>query len=279
MAKTIYFYFSIIAVVFLMSVSIVVAQTEVPWPSSQTQEVVEEPAIEPEADEILKQMGDYLKSVNEFIMSADTSFDIVLDSGQKIQDSATVTAAVRKPNRFQSISNSGDSLKRFWFDGSTVTIFNPKFNFYAVTEVPDSIDKAIEVITTKYNFSAPLSDFALDDPYQEVIDNVESGFYVGMDNIGGILCHHLAFSQPGIDWQIWIQDNPKRPLPRKVVITYNDFPKAPQYTAYLHGWNMSPILSDDLFTFNAPEKAVKIDFLPLEGIPMPASHMAEGAQS
>ena len=40
-------------------------------------------------------------------------------------------------------------------------------------------------------------------------------------------CHHLAFEQATIDWQLWI-DAGKDPLPRKLVITYKTEDEVPQ---------------------------------------------------
>ena len=63
-----------------------------------------------------------------------------------------------------------------------------------------------------------------------MIENVQSGYLVGARPVNGTACHHLAFSQEAIDWQIWIEDGPM-PLPRRLVLTYKDEPGAPQYRA------------------------------------------------
>jgi hypothetical protein len=34
---------------------------------------------------------------------------------------------------------------------------------------------------------------------------VQSGTYVGLHNVGKVKCHHLAFRQRMLDWQIWIE--------------------------------------------------------------------------
>jgi hypothetical protein len=81
-----------------------------------------------------------------------------------------------------------------------------------------------------------------------------------------VSCHHLAFSQETIDWQIWIEDGP-RPVPRKLVITYKTEPGSPQYVARLSGWNFQPRFSKHFFTFEAPAGAGEMEFLTVENAP------------
>ena len=71
-------------------------------------------------------------------------------------------------------------------------------------------------------------------------------------------CHHLVFSQETIEWQIWI-DASDQPLPRKLVITYVHEPGEPQYSATIRRWRLDPKFPEELFTFEAPEGAQKID--------------------
>jgi hypothetical protein len=84
--------------------------------------------------------------------------------------------------------------------------------------------------------------------------------------VGKVKCHHLAFRQKTIDWQIWIQDGDK-PLPRKMVITYKRDAGGPQFTARLSRWNVKPKLSKDTFEFEPPADAKKVDLLKVFGSP------------
>ena len=92
---------------------------------------------------------------------------------------------------------------------------------------------------------------------------MQSGFYAGLSAVLGVECHHLAFRGEETDWQIWIE-NSERPLPKKCVITTKWVAGAPQFTALLTNWDVSPQLKDSLFTFVPPGKAQKIEFLPVD---------------
>ena len=79
-------------------------------------------------------------------------------------------------------------------------------------EAQDTIDATLDEIHEQFGYTPPLSDVLFADPYHALTEHVESGTYVGRNSVGDTKCHHLAFRQKGIDWQIWIAEGDK-PLP------------------------------------------------------------------
>jgi hypothetical protein len=73
------------------------------------------------------------------------------------------------------------------------------------------------------------------------------------------LTDHYAFRQEGVDWQIWIEKG-KTLLPRKLVLTTTDEEGQPQYVSVMK-WNLSPSISDKMFTFVPPKDAHRIVFV------------------
>ena len=134
---------------------------------------------------------------------------------------------------------------------------DPTCTAEALPEIDGALDRLFEV----YGSSVPLADLLYADPYRTLMEHVESGFVVGKNSVDGTPCHHLAFMQEGLDWQIWIADGP-RPVPLRLVITYVDEPGAPQYIAELSKWDFQPRLSDHYFTFRPPADSDEIEFLP-----------------
>jgi hypothetical protein len=120
----------------------------------------------------------------------------------------------------------------------------------------------MDYLMEKYNFAPPLADLVYPDLYEALIDNVQFGIYVGLHDVEGIRCHHLAFVSKYIDWQIWIEDGLQM-VPRKVVITYKALPESPQYTAILTDWDLNARFSDILFDVEMAALAnlEKIEFL------------------
>ncbi len=215
----------------------------------QPGETVEKPVIDARADKLLKAMGDYLKSSEQFSFHVAITFDEVMPSRQKIQYAASSDVAVHRPDKVYAERRGDLGGKRFWYDGKIMTLMDTKLGVYATEAVPADIDSTMDHLMEKYGFSPPLVDLVYQDPYQILIENAKVGFYAGLHNVRGIRCHHLAFVQRDIDWQIWIEDG-KQLVPRKIVITYKNIPEAPQFSAVLSEWDLDAHLPDTLFNID-----------------------------
>ena len=131
---------------------------------------------------------------------------------------------------------------------------------YATEKVPGTIDAMLDDLHDRFDTQQTLADFLFSDPYKVFMENVQSGIYVGLHDVGKVKCHHLAFRQRTLDWQIWI-DAGKDPLPRKLLITFKREADQPQYTALIHHWDVNPKLEGDMFQFKPPEGVRKVNFL------------------
>jgi len=225
----------------------------------------ESTALPAEVDRILKNMSDYLGSVDEFTFQADILFDEVLPSGQAIQHGAEVKAAVHRPDKLAGKFESDTASRTMWYDGKTVTMLDADKEVFATASVPDKIDAALDHLMEKYGFSMPLADFVSDDVYKSLTAHVGHASYIGKTNVGGRTCDHLAFSQDAIDWQLWVEDGIRR-LPRKIVITYKLEPGEPIYMAEFSNWDLGASLPALLFTAAPPADATRIDLLEVEKI-------------
>ena len=221
--------------------------------------------VEAQADRLLHEMSEYLRTAGEFTFHADITYDSVLASGEKIEYGAIADAAVRRPDRLH-VEYRGDwRQSRFLLDGSTATVHDLLVNVYAVTEVPPEIDDALDRMVEVFGFSVPIADLVYADPYTILTDQVQAGTLLGQTSVDGTPCHHLTFSQETIDWQIWIEQGP-HPVPRKLLITYKQEAGWPQYAARLSDWNFQPRLSEHYFQFHPPAGADEIEFLPSQAM-------------
>jgi hypothetical protein len=211
-------------------------------------------------------MSEYLGDVEQYKYHAEVVMDQVFENGQKLMYLASVDVSVRRPDRLRVDVDSDLKKMSFWFDGKLFALLGRKTNYYATAEAPPTIDAALDHMGERFGATPPLSDFMVSDPYAALTDRAKSGSYIGLYRVKGVMCHHLAFMQKSIDWQIWIEDG-KMSVPRMLVITYKQVQSSPQYVAVLSNWDLSPKLPDSLFTFVAPEGADRIEFLPTE-LPM-----------
>jgi len=176
------------------------------------------PRLDPQAEGILHHTCTTLAEAKTFTFDAEVTFEQVLPrSPLKIQFAGVTDYWVRKPDALAVDYESDLGAKHFWYDGTTLTIFDAPKMMYTSTAVPASIDGMMKRAAETNNLALPLADLAMSDPCANVDKRVIFGGYIGRGDVGGVACDHLAFTESNFDWQIWIQHAGK-PLPRKVVI-------------------------------------------------------------
>jgi len=236
-------------------------------PSTKPEQTSQEPTVDPKVDELLKKMGNLIKNSKEFSFHAEIQYDDILPSGQKLQFAAAQDVDVKRPNKVFAKYQSDVESREFWYDGENFTLLDRDKNLYSTAEAKPTIDKTLEEIMNKYGYTPALSDFLYSDPYKTLMENVLSGFYVGPGDVNGTECHHLAFVEKYIDWQIWIEAGDK-PMVRKVVITYKTVLESPQYITVFSDWNFNKTLSDSLFESVLPPGAKEIKMAVLKNVSM-----------
>lgn len=219
----------------------------------------EEPGdqVDPRATQILRRACTVLADSHAFTFHAEINFDQVMPSEVKLQFAGASDFAVRRPNALAVDYESDLGAKRLWYNGKTLTIFDAPTMTYASTPVPPSIDGMLESVAEMHNLTIPLADLALSNPCEKISNKILFGSYVGVGDVGGVACDHLAFAQSNVDWQIWIQRSGK-PLPRKVVINYRTTPGLPQYVAVISDWKFPGTIPNARFAVQIPKKAVRI---------------------
>jgi hypothetical protein len=220
------------------------------------------PAVQPEVDQLLRKMSDYLGGLKQFSVQTENTLEVILRSGEKIQYDSPAEALVQRPDKLHAVRKADIVNQEFYYDGKTLTLYNPDQKYYATVPAPPTIDQAIDFARDYLDVYAPGSDLLYKDPYKVLMEDVVSGLYVGMSVVGGVKCHHLAFRGNEVDWQIWIEDGDK-PLPKKFVITTKWMTGAPQFTVSINKWDLSPKFSEAVFTFVPPKDAHRIDFIRL----------------
>jgi hypothetical protein len=220
------------------------------------------PGVEPEAARILKRMTAYMVSLKQFGLDTASTVEVVLTSGQKIQFTSAARTTVQRPDKLRA-DRVGDIVSQsFYYDGRTLTLFNPDDHYYATVPAPGTLDAMIDFARDSLDVVAPAGDLITEDAYERLMAAATSGLVVGKSAIDGVRCDHLAFRGQGVDWQIWIEEG-DRPLPRKYVITSVDVPGSPQFEVIMSHWTTNPDVSARQFEFVPPPGARKIDFLPL----------------
>jgi hypothetical protein len=214
--------------------------------------------IDPQADQMLHQMSDYMKGLKSFKVQAHNSEEVVLPSGQKVDKTRETEASLLRPNRLQSTQVG---KMAFYYDGSEMTLFCKKDNTYATAPAPKTLEATVEVAREKMQINPPGGNLVSDNPYAVLTKDVTSGRFVGKETVGGVAANHLAFRGKDADWQIWIQDG-DQPLPLRYQIVDKTAKGQPKASVLLTNWQPQANLSDDDFKFQPPAGASKVDKFP-----------------
>ena len=229
------------------------------------------PVVADQAERLLRQMGEYVGSADQFTFHADITFDHVLPSGQKLQYAASEDVALERPDRLY-VEWSGDlGERKFWYDGKSVTLYDPATPFYSTARLRLRSTPCWTRSLRSWASPRRSPTCCIATRIGAVRGNVQYGFDLGKTEVNGRSCHALAFVEKDIDWQIWIDDGPQL-TPCKLVITYKTQPSQPQFTAVFTDWDFAPRIAAPVFT---PEMPAGLQKIPFETVRPPGSGREE----
>jgi hypothetical protein len=221
------------------------------------------PAVDPAATQILKRMTDYLGSLKQFSVHTQNTIEDVLDSGQRIDLEVSASVVLSRPNKLRAERKADPINQVFYYNGKTLTLYNPSDKVYATESAPDTIEGMLDFARESLGLVMPVGDLLYRNAYPLLMQDVTSAVVVGKAVIRGVKCDHLLFSRPGVDFQVWVSDR-GRPLPYKYVVTDTGTPALLSITTVMSDWNVAPAVTDARFHFVPPKGAKTIIFMSLK---------------
>ncbi|MGH8432038.1 MAG: DUF2092 domain-containing protein, partial [Solimonas sp.] len=237
-----------------------------------------EGVIEPEADAALRRMSAHLGGLQSFRVAMTTTDEHVTKEGQKIQFVKETEVAVRRPDKMLAERYGPKGHVIFRYDGAKVSVHSPELGVYAIESAPADLKSMIDFAHDRLHIEAPAGDLLMPDTYNELIEGLQVGRYIGRERIDGVLAHHLAISEKEIDWQIWIKDGPDA-VPLRFVITTKSMREQPQFTAELRNWRPNVALGDEQFAFTPPANAKRMTFDELQKMKQAMKREVTGARN
>lgn len=205
------------------------------------------PDVEPEAVAALQRMRAYLSGLNSFEATSQTTQDVVLDDGQKVQIDGVLTYKVKRPNGFEIKVATANKSRNFLYDGKQLTVYAPQLGYYAQAPAPATIRETLDLAHDRYGIVFPLEDlFTWNEPGAKH-GPIQKAMVVGDAIIDGAQTTQYAFRQGDYDWQVWIEKG-ARALPRKVVIVDRTDEARPAYSVRL-AWNLEAPITAQSFAF------------------------------
>lgn len=217
------------------------------------------------SQQVLRAMSETLQAAKRISFHGEINFDDLLDDGQKVQFAGAMTVKLRRPDGLSVDYRDDLSTKQIWYDGKTFTLYDQVQDVYATVAAPPAIAQAVDQLERDYDLFMPLSELIIGDVYEKVLARARRGRYLGIHDVDGTACHHLAFVGENVDFQLWVEPG-KTAVPRKLVVTFKLEPGSPQFVANLMDWDLDADLSDADFQKSLPEDAIATDFLKIENV-------------
>jgi hypothetical protein len=209
----------------------------------------------------IEAMARFLAKAQKLAVVADCSYDVVQESGQKIEFGERREMTLRRPDRVRiDVTQRDGSHRGLLFDGSQLTVFDVEEKVYATVPRPGTVDAALTHFTQDLNMRLPLRELFANDLPQELKDVLGTARLVGEERVGGVTTDHVAFRGDTADVQLWIPREGD-PLPQRIVITYRLAAGQPQFEANFSGWNLKPDAPDSLFVFTPAAGAEQIPII------------------
>lgn len=213
-----------------------------------------------EAEDVLMRMAKFLAKTPQFSFNLKSSFEVLQESGQKIEFGESRKVIVNRPNGLRvEVAHSDGEQHLVLYDGKEITAFSPSKNVYAQTPKSGGIDEAVKYFLRDLGMRLPLAMLLTSQFPAEIDRRTQALDYVEHTVIDGVPAHHLAGRTETVDYQVWIPDDPK-PLPLRIVLTYKNSEGQPAYRAEFSEWNLKPEIKDSLFAFTPPKEAKRISF-------------------
>jgi hypothetical protein len=225
----------------------------------------DEPAIDPRAERLLRDMGEFLQAADNLTLHAEILMDD-LWRGRIIQYGASVDLSLSRPDQLWARVVGDLRDREVWYQDGVLNLLDHRKDVYMTEAIPGPVDSMMDFVVEEYGVTLPLLDFIYSDPYGVLMENVETADYVGLHSVLGVPCHHLVFTQENIDWQIWIEVS-NVVVPRRLVIDDKFLEGSPRYGALISEWQFPDRLPDARFTFEPPPGAIEIEFLPKSKTP------------
>jgi hypothetical protein len=222
-------------------------------------------AVDPMADQVLAEMSRTLAEAESFSFTIESIMDDYLEDETLSQWSRRSQVVVHRPNQMFTDVEGDDAQFCVWYDGKTLTVCDETQNQYAKVATEKTVHQLIDAAADRYDLDMPMADFLVDNVRESMMASVQEALYLGKHAVGDDPCHHLAFRQENIDWQLWVSVA-KPAVPRKLLIIYKTEPGQPQFEATLSDWNLNAKAEADQFVPKLPEGAQEVSMPELMGI-------------
>lgn len=234
--------------------------TPSPTSTIETEVETQTQKVDQKAVEIFRKSMDYFSNLKQFTVQGQSTLEDILESGHRVDYEFAGSVTVNRPHQLRT-ERYGELLHQiFYYDGKTLTLYNPTEKVYATESAPGTIDDMFHVARDSFGISVPISDLLYQNSFDLLIKDVNFAAVIGKEMIGEVQCDHLLFGRPDVDFQIWFADNGP-PLPYRYIVTDKSTPELLSFSTAIYNWDLNPLITDSIFEFEPFQGISKITFL------------------
>lgn len=200
--------------------------------------------------ELVQKMSDRLASANVIQVKTTEARDLVSFSGKKEAASGAAEYTVRRPDRFY-VKTTGSRELEVWYNGKVLTVAGHRDKIFAQAPMPESINRTLDTLAERYDLALPMSDLFYGPATKALLSDTTAGGYAGIESVDGTECFHLAFTDTGADFELWIPTQGE-PLPKRFKIVQKARTGQPVADITFNEWNLAPAVTDAMFTPRVP---------------------------
>jgi hypothetical protein len=231
-----------------------------------------ESKIDPQADQVLRQMAEFYKSLKSASVEVTTQYQGEFGEDGRAFMSNVVTwhVAFQHPNHYASRIKEGKQLiTSVITDGVKTAIY--KFSGgYTVEDQPLERCNCTTGLLMKGVFALDESFLIRKDLYTSLMQPVRDGQYIGLEKTDAGEYHHLRYSEEkvlglgDVTWDLWVESG-EQPLVHRVVIVPLEkriknveppiiFETLEKITKSFFNWKVNPELPQETFVIPRPPK-------------------------
>jgi hypothetical protein len=200
--------------------------------------------------ELVAQMDAKLAGAKAFSVHTNEARTQVRQSGKTEEVPLQRDFVIRRPDRLHFKSSGGQDAEG-WYDGVGLTVALHKQKVFAQARMPETLDRALDAIQERYGISLPVGDLLYSSPAKALITDGTQGGWVGQETINGVSTEHVAFTDRGVEWALWIPSTGD-PLPVRLIATFPNDKRTRHVDVTFSNWNLSPAADDKVFDASVP---------------------------
>ncbi|HEY9677765.1 MAG TPA: redoxin family protein [Drouetiella sp.] len=172
------------------------------------------------SDEVLHQLDDFYKHLKSFKTRLIQRLTASSDT-KTVELLSVVDVGVKQPDLIAMNLRAGMPGGSMVSDGTKAYFYSQVLNKYVVKDAPAGdleklfLDPSSRYVNGPYSLYSILPSLAGKDPYGSIMIGVKKVDYVGVEDVDGIQCHHMRFTQDRFSWDLWV-DAGKNPWVVKV---------------------------------------------------------------